>query len=732
VDARFIQLSGLDPAQATEGLPVSAFFENVHSDHVARLKIGVAGALHGAEVFSREYRIVGRANVVARWVSARGGIERNEVGRVVRFTGVLADISDRKKAEERLAIAQSAGQVGTFEYSFGFGTMNVSEQFCRLLGLRSAEALPLRTVNSVVAHDDRPLFGSEVTEDYSEHRIRRANDQDLRWIARRGERRRDHPSDDRFVGVIYDITDAKRTEARLLELTERLEENVRDRTRERDRVWNNSRDLLAVLSLDGSIRSANPSWSAALGYKPQAVAGRTFLSFVSREDVKAAREWIAGPHAESGTSAFEVRMHSASGAVRWTSWNSVVEDDAIYVYGRDVTEEKESAASLRSTEEQLRQAHKMEAVGQLTGGLAHDFNNMLTGVIGGLDLIRKRISEGRLTELDRYMDAAVGSAQRAASLTHRLLAFSRRQTLDPKAVNANELVRSMQDMLQRTLGEQVQLQVVADDRLWLARTDANQLESAVLNLAINARDAMPSGGLLTIETANATLPAAYAEKEIDVRAGDYVLVSVSDNGSGMDEDTTSKAFDPFFTTKPIGQGTGLGLSMIYGFMRQIGGHAKIYSELGRGTTIKLFLPRFEGQADVAVAPTSAPQAPRGAGETVLVVEDDESVRLLIVDVLTELGYLALEAADGKAAIPILESNATIALLVTDVGLPGLNGRQLAEVARDSRPDLPVLFVTGYAANAAVRADFLGPGMDLISKPFQLDLLANKIRSMIEF
>jgi CheY-like chemotaxis protein len=329
------------------------------------------------------------------------------------------------------------------------------------------------------------------------------------------------------------------------------------------------------------------------------------------------------------------------------------------------------------------------------------------------------------------MGTATTAAERAAALTHRLLAFSRRQTLDPQAIDINTLVSSLEEMLVRTLGEQAALALALGPDLWSTRSDPNQLESAILNLAINARDAMPNGGQLTIETSNLTLDVAQSAGPERIAAGDYVLISVSDTGAGMSADVLDKVFEPFFTTKPIGQGTGLGLSMVYGFVHQSGGHVGIYSEPGIGTTVKLYLPRLQGDAALdAHAPLAGP-APRGAGERVLLVEDDPQVRMLVRTVLEELGYKAMEAVDGQAAVPLLESDARINLLVTDVGLPGMNGRQLADIARERRPDLPVLFITGYAANAAERASFLAPGMRMISKPFPMDGLARTLREILE-
>ena len=390
---------------------------------------------------------------------------------------------------------------------------------------------------------------------------------------------------------------------------------------------------------------------------------------------------------------------------------------------------EERTVELRRNEEALRQSQKMEAVGQLTGGIAHDFNNMLTGIIGSLDLLRRRIAGGRLNDLDNLIELGMTSANRAAGLTHRLLAFSRRQSLDPKPVDMNKLVASMEDLLRRTLSESIAMQMRLCPDLWTAEADPHQLESALLNLIINARDAMPAGGLLTVETANCRLEGQ--EMPEDLAPGEYVMLSVSDNGSGMPPGIIARAFDPFFTTKPIGQGTGLGLSMIYGFVKQSNGHVRISSSVGQGTGVTLYLPRFRGAEPDDTRVDSVAQAYARSGETVLVVEDDQAVRLLVTEVLSELGYAFVEAAEASAALPILNSSQRIDLLISDVGLPGMNGRQLAEIARRVRPRLKVLFITGYAEHAALRAGFLESGMQMITKPFALDSLTSKVREMIE-
>ena len=392
----------------------------------------------------------------------------------------------------------------------------------------------------------------------------------------------------------------------------------------------------------------------------------------------------------------------------------------------------ERTAELMHAEEALRQSQKMEAVGQLTGGLAHDFNNLLTGVTGSLELLQTRIAQGRIKDVDRYVNAAQGAAKRAAALTHRLLAFSRRQTLDPKPTDINRLVRGMAELIGRTMGPEITVEpAVGTARLWPTLVDPGQLENALLNLCINARDAMPDGGKLTIETANCCWDQRIG-RERDLPPGQYVSLCVSDTGTGMTPEVIAKAFDPFFTTKPIGMGTGLGLSMIYGFAKQSGGQARIHSQVGQGTTVCLYLPRHLGDAEMAEPDSELANAPRAEdGQTVLVVDDEPTVRMLVTEVLEDLGYTAIEAADGAAGLKVLQSDVRIDLLVTDVGLPGgMNGRQVADAARVARPGLKVLFITGYAENAVLSHGHLDPGMHVLTKPFAMEALASRIKDLI--
>ena len=392
----------------------------------------------------------------------------------------------------------------------------------------------------------------------------------------------------------------------------------------------------------------------------------------------------------------------------------------------------DGTAELMRTEEALRQAQKMEAVGQLTGGLAHDFNNLLAGISGSLELMQTRMQQGRFNDVERYMAAAQGAAKRAAALTHRLLAFSRRQTLDPKPTNVNRLIDGMQDMIQRTVGPGIPVEAVGAGGLWPVLVDPSQLENSLLNLCINSRDAMPDGGRITIETANRWLDERTARKH-DIPEGQYLSLCVTDTGTGMPPEVIARVFEPFYTTKPIGEGTGLGLSMIYGFAKQSGGQVRIYSEVGKGTTVCIYLPRHYGEIEDEGPSTESRVLPRSEqGETVLVVDDEPTVRMLITDILEELGFTAIEAGDSAAGLKVLQSDVRIDLLVTDVGLPGgMNGRQMADAGRVSRPDLKVLFITGYAENAAVGNGQLAPGMAILTKPFPVETMAARIRSMVE-
>jgi signal transduction histidine kinase len=389
--------------------------------------------------------------------------------------------------------------------------------------------------------------------------------------------------------------------------------------------------------------------------------------------------------------------------------------------------ESESRALI---EGQLRQAQRLEAVGQLTGGVAHDFNNMLAIVIGSLDMARRRL-ERDPARAARHIEAALAGANRAADLTARLLAFARRQPLEPKPLNANQLIAGMSELLRRTLGESIHVETRLADDLWRTFADGAQLENALINLCVNARDAMGEAGRLTIETANAELDDAYSAAQIEITPGAYIAVSVADTGAGMSEEVIAKAFEPFFTTKGAGSGTGLGLSQVYGFVKQTGGHVKIHSELGAGTTVRLYLPRYIGEAAAAAAAPAAAPARARDGEVVLLVEDQEAVREMSAAALRELGYDVMEAGDAAKALELLSAAPRVSVLFTDIVMPDLNGRELAEQARREMPALKVLFTTGYTHNAVIHDGQIEPGAEILPKPFTIDQLAVKLRRVLD-
>ncbi|GAA3718440.1 hypothetical protein GCM10022268_28440 [Sphingomonas cynarae] len=538
-----------------------------------------------------------------------------------------------------------------------------------------------------------------------------------------------------FIREIADRTQVAiqrhKAEARLNDLAISLEEQVEQRTADRNRLWTLSRDVMLVAGFDGTIAAVNPAWTTTLGWSETELLSRNFLDLVHPDDLIATQNAAGALSEGTVISRFDNRYRHKDGSYRTLTWTAAPGDGLIIAVARDITAEQDQAEALRHAEDALRQAQKMEAVGQLTGGLAHDFNNLLTGMMGNLELLQIRVARGRLEDLDRFINAAQGAGRRAAALTQRLLAFSRRQTLDPKPTDVNRLIAGFEEMLARTVGATVDIEIVGAVGLWPTEIDAGQLENAILNLCINGRDAMPDGGRLTIETANKWFDDRAAQDH-ELPPGQYISVCVTDSGTGMPPEVIKRVFEPFFTTKPIGQGTGLGLSMIYGFARQSGGHVRIYSEVGQGTTVCVYLPRYHGDVDDDVAETRRIAAETAGGQTILVVDDEATIRHLIDEVLDEQGYTVIGAADGAAGLKVLQSGARIELLITDVGLPnGMNGRQVADHARALRPGLKVLFITGFAENAAVGNGHLEPGMELLTKPFTLEALTSKVAAMIK-
>ncbi len=506
-------------------------------------------------------------------------------------------------------------------------------------------------------------------------------------------------------------------------------------------AWLRAQDSPARLFQTNNLCAALPSWS------PHTAIASGLLAVFLSDDRANMLLWFRPEEAELVTWGGSSRSRVAGGAPSlpqhpyekwtemrhglarpWAEWELEMAEALRHGIADVMVRSLRRIADLN---EKLRQSQKMEAVGQLTGGIAHDFNNLLAGILGSLELLQVRVRQGRIGDLDRYIGLATTSANRAASLTHRLLAFSRRQTLDPQSVDVNRLVTSMEDLIRRTVGPAIRVNTMILGGLWRTLCDANQLENALLNLAINARDAMPEGGYLTIEGANVTLDEAEAGRH-EIVSGPYVMVSVTDTGCGMAPNVIARVFEPFFTTKPLGQGTGLGLSMVYGFAKQSNGNTRIQSEVGRGTTVRLYLPRYAEIDDAEGAnPEPTPNMAGRAEGTVLVVDDEPAVRMLVGDVLRDLGYDVIEAVDGLEGLRVLQSKQRIDLLVSDVGLPGgMNGRQLADAARVQRPRLKVLFITGFAENAAWGSGKLEPDMQVLTKPFALDVLTATVESML--
>jgi PAS domain S-box-containing protein len=551
----------------------------------------------------------------------------------------------------------------------------------------------------------------------------------------------------KIADLSREIRGRQAAEAELRQLNETLEQRIEERTNEVRAVFGKLHEserhfrhlvesvtdyAIFMLNPEGLVTNWNSGAERIKGYKSDEIVGRHFSLFYTEDDRRNGVPQHALATARRlgrfGADAWRVRK---GGQLFWASViiNAVHDEDGNFVgfakVTRDLTER-------RAIEDQLRQVQKMEAIGQLTGGIAHDFNNLLTVIGGNIETVQRRV-RALDPSLDRLIQAALRGTERATTLTHRLLAYSRRQPLDPKPTELNRLIIGMSDLLVRTLGEHIKIETVLSAGLWRVSVDPNQLENAVLNLSLNSRDAMAEGGKLTLETANTHFDESYAAAHSEVVAGQYVMLAVSDTGAGMTRDVVQKAFEPFFTTKGVGEGTGLGLSQVYGFTKQSGGHIKIYSEPGEGTTVRLYLPRA-GEQPPGPGDDAQPAltADVGGTETILVVEDNDDVRAYTTQLLRELGYRVLEAGDGDEALALLASEPEIVLLFTDIGLPGpFNGRQLADEARKRRGDLKVLFTTGYAQNAIIHQGRLDPGVQLIVKPFNFAGLAAKIRRIFD-
>lgn len=782
-DLQTRQIVWNEALQQAYGFPCAAIdstsewrFAQIHPQDRERVEESIRSAIDGSgSTWSAEYRFRCQDGSYAE-VLDRGHLIRDADGRAERIIGAMLDLTRSRSAETALRLSEERFStiLETIEAAFAivkvkfdaddrpvdYYFVEANPAFERQCGVNlrgkwvtefapNLEKFWFETYGHVAKTGEPANF-----ESY-------ANTFE-RWFDVRAVRVGD-PADRQIAILFNDVTERRDAEERLRVSEALARENV-----ERVQLALAAGAIIGTWHWDLPTDSFTVDEAFAKVFNLDPALGRTGLSLeqvvttVHPDDRDGLIGAINEAIARGGAYSHQYRVRDADGKYNWLEANGRVEcaDDgtALRFPGvlidveerRSVEAERDRAnaalralndtleqrviartADLMQAEEKLRQSQKMEAVGQLTGGLAHDFNNLLAGISAALELMQKRIAQGRVKDVDKYLATAQGATKRAAALTHRLLAFSRRQTLDPRPTDVNTLIVGMTELIQRTVGPSIRLKTLVAPDLWPALVDASQLENALLNLCINARDAMPDGGSITVETANRAV-AVESVRTLDIPEGEYLCLCVTDTGTGMSTEVIAKAFDPFFTTKPLGQGTGLGLSMIYGFTKQSGGHVRVHSQVGQGTTMCIYLPRYRGEAKQNHDATRSTTTPLvKAGETILIVDDEPTVRMLLKDVLSELGYTVLDAADSIEGLETLRSNAQIDLLITDVGLPGgMNGRQMADAGREIRPKLKTLFITGYAENAVIGSAQLGPGMQVLTKPFAVDTLVSRVSDLL--
>jgi PAS domain S-box-containing protein len=708
----------------------------VHPDDVERVRSELAAANAAQQPIEIEYRLR-RTDGEYRWAIDAAAPRRDGEGRFLGHVGSIIDFTDRRNIEQHYrTMAEALPQLVWTALPDG-RVSYLSPQWLSYTGLSEQDALGEAWLDAVIHPDDR-----ERTREHWAGTIRGEHVYDLdqrilgvdgvyRWFKTRATPVRNEAG--RIVywfGTCTDIQDVIAARELQIKLRENLEQQVEERTRERDQFWRVSNDVLIVVAdIDSRWLTVNPAWEDTLGWKKSELLGSIFERLVHPEDREITVEQMQALKSGQRLWRFENRLMHRDGSYRWISWSAVPDGNRIYGVARDVTPEKQAAAELDEAQQALRQAQKMEAVGQLTGGIAHDFNNLLTVVIGNLDTLQRRLPNDATARIRRAAEHAMEGARRAAELTQRLLAFSRRQPLNPQPVDVNRLVESLSEILRRTLGEHIAVRNRLDADLWSVEVDPIQLEASLLNLAVNARDAMPHGGTVRVETTNVTLHELVRAGMPEPDGVRWVVIQVIDTGKGMTPDELEHAFEPFFTTKEVGHGTGLGLSQVYGFVKQSGGHVELRSIVGVGTTVSIYLP---GRAERVTSPDHdrADQHPKAAPAHVLVVEDEPRVREFSTQLLIDLGHEVVSVGDPAAALEHLGRDAPVDLLFTDVGLPGMNGRQLADEARRRRPGLKVLFTSGYAREAIIEQGRIEPGVELITKPFTLDQLATRVAQVL--
>ncbi|WP_253192598.1 PAS domain-containing protein [Janthinobacterium sp. LM6] len=718
----------------------TSWLDAIHPEDVPHSLAAWSEAVGSGQPLDQEMR-VRRQDGRYRWVHSRAYCRLDERGQPVKWYGSCEDIDEHWQARNALldSEAQFRSLASTMPnqawLAHGSGaTYWVNQQVCEYTG-QSMKSLVSTGFRQCVHPDDvqatqKSWERAVATASAYEHefRMRRASDGAYRWFLARALPLFDEAGTVlRWVGTNTDVQEQKNVLEKMAYLNSSLEVEMANRTADRDRMWRLSTDIMLVADLAGMIIAVNPAWSKILDRPEIESLGMDFISLVHPDDRMAALKDLSRLAHGAPTLRMENRYRRRDGGYRWISWTAVPAQKLIHAIGRDVTDEKEARLALVRSEQALLQAQKLESIGKLTGGVAHDFNNVLQIISGNLQLLKLTVADN--PQAARRLASAASAVERGAKLSSQLLAFARRQPLRPLVTDLGRLLRRMHELIRRALGEAIAEETFISEGLWHTLVDPNQMENVLLNMAINARDAMDKGGRLTFTLSNVTLDADYASRHADVLEGQYVLLTITDTGHGMARDVIDQIFEPFFTTKREGEGTGLGLSMAYGFIRQSAGHIKVHSAPGAGTTFKIYLPR--SLEKLAEPPPGLTGPVLGGSETILVVEDDAPVQHTVVDMLRGLGYDVLHADDGASALALLGTGVAIDLLFTDVVMPGpVSSKELAQQARLLLPELAVLFTSGYTHNAIMQGGRLDPGVELLSKPYQREDLARRIRHVL--